>query len=165
MRFHALTCSLQMSRMRFHHRNLKTISPFVKNKWWKSAQGMSTPLYIINWIFPPKFSMAQYSMYVLFRGTFSPLLDFWFLEFCGIWQHWNLITQLYCTKHIWKCHQGYKLLMKCGNMVNKTENIYHTNVKVGKYRGIYIGTYTPCSMYIYYVYNSIEQCIYFYFDN
>jgi hypothetical protein len=46
-------------------------------KWWKGAQGMSAPLHFINWIFQPKYSMAQYSTIVLLWGahiwgTFSP---------------------------------------------------------------------------------------------
>jgi hypothetical protein len=45
-------------RLRLPHRNIKTRSLKVK-KWRKSAQGMSAPYHIINWIFLPKFSIAK----------------------------------------------------------------------------------------------------------
>jgi hypothetical protein len=69
------------------HRILKTRSP--KGKRWKSAQGVSGLLHIINWFFAPKFSMAQYSIFVLLwgaptLGTFCPLFYFQRFEFTSV---------------------------------------------------------------------------------
>jgi hypothetical protein len=49
---------------------------------------MSAPFHIINWIFLPKFSIAQYSIYVLYWG--APTLDtfppyFYFPYFRFLW--------------------------------------------------------------------------------
>jgi hypothetical protein len=51
-----------------HHRNLKTRRLKLKT----NGEKLLCPryeLHIINWMFPHKFSMAQYSMYVLFWSS------------------------------------------------------------------------------------------------
>jgi hypothetical protein len=66
------------------HRNLKSGKSKNKVKWWKRAQDVSANCHIINWIFPPKYSMAQYSIYfgiVLERSyleRFPPIFFPWF---------------------------------------------------------------------------------------
>jgi hypothetical protein len=87
----------------FNRRNLKSRT---KNILGKSALGMNTPIHIINWIFPPKFSLAQYSIYIcmysfghsylghFFPQSFLPLTPTLFFWGWGSQRHPVLISLL-----------------------------------------------------------------------